>query len=269
LGPGTGAVIYIDIIQITVYYIAPGGPPPGGTATIEAINRSYEIPNPVLLGRPLAFFWGPYGEGQTALFGFACGDPLNAGTLYITKGNAFDSTSDAYQIDITSPSEPLVNGCMFGVQSFVFSTKHDFMLLPSFDGVNLFEALQVAEGDTAGLYAPWGLAVGARIYKIVKDGIVASAGGEPESITNADLYPLFPHDGNPGVAVNGYQPPDMTQVSRLRLCAYDGMLYFDYVALNGANCTLVYDEKTGAWSEDIYTPPAIMHYGEDGPAPLA
>jgi hypothetical protein len=53
---------------------------------------------------------------------FACGGSLRPGTLYFTKGNNPDSAPDTNQIEVTSPSEPLQNGCIVNGFAQVFST---------------------------------------------------------------------------------------------------------------------------------------------------
>src|SRR5205823_1347562 len=103
-----------------------------------------------------------------------------------------------------------------------------------------------------------------------RDGIYRSQGGEAESLTDQDLYLLFPHSGVAGTAVDlgsvVFTPPDFSQTSALRLSYADQHLFFDYIDTNGAKQTLVYSLVSGFWSLDSYVVPARIHYGEEGPS---
>ena len=78
------------------------------------VGVSLFIPEPELTGQPLPILWGPWGEGQTGTRLFAVGDPNNPGFLYWTNPDDPDSVSDTRgSLEITSPSEPLVSGCLF------------------------------------------------------------------------------------------------------------------------------------------------------------
>ena len=259
---------------------------PSSTTTVE-LNQvvgqltsvPYQINQATILGVPLPFLWGPFAQG-TASFLFACGDLNQPGVLFLTKGNNPDSGPDILQIEITSPTEPLINGCMYDGTSFVWSSDRLFRLYPLFgqtiivnngtispaQGTNLFTPIEVPNGK--GLFAPWGLAVGKKIRFIGRDGIYATTGGEPELLTGIDWAQLFPHEGHAGIPVTlgpiTIQPPDFTQVAKLRLSEYDSCLYFDFQDIAGQLHTLVLDDETGAWSYDEYTPGVSLHYGEEG-----
>ncbi len=191
----------------------------GGTQTAVP----YYINDATLLGQPLPAFWGPYSQG-TALYGFACGDKYQPGVLFLTNGNDFDSASDILQIEVTPPSEPLMNGCMYNGIAYLLSSDRMFSLYPSFgnsyvisagsllpaEGTNLFVPLEIPNGR--GLFARYALCVGTKITFRARDGIYQTTGGEPENITYAELSLLFPHDGQPGVPVTvgtfTIYPPD-------------------------------------------------------------
>jgi hypothetical protein len=222
--------------------------------------------NLTLLAQPMRAWWGPYAEGTAAFF-FACGDTFQPGVLFLTNGNDPDSASDTLQIEITSPSEPLVNGCMYDSTPYVFSTEGLHRLYPNIaQGPNLFIPRRVP--NTKGLFATWGLAVGRFIYALGKDGIYKTDGASYESITQEDLRLLFPHDGIAAQAItlgtNTVNPPDFTQPSKLRLSCYDDHLYFDFVDTVGTQRTLVYDELFNVWGVDDYSPTLLTHYGDEG-----
>lgn len=275
----------IDIIVNGVPYTLYGQP--GSTTflqTVENIGTAtgvpFSIPDPTILGQPVQRMFGPYGEGtNTGLFNFAVGDPINPGTVYCTKGNDPDSAPDNYQLEVTSPSEPLMNGIMYGGRAILFSSERAFELRPSFgsaQGAFPFVDQELSVG--VGLFAPWALAVGGgAFYFLGKDGIYASNGGPAQCITDDTLYPLFPHEGAPGAAVNGFQPPDMSTTAYLRLSYYDGFLYFDYRDTAGNAQTLAFDMRQGSqsqysnstinrfgWFPYTYLPGVLIHYGEEG-----
>jgi hypothetical protein len=249
----------------------------GGTQ----VNVPYSIAEATILGQPLPVLWGPYSQG-TAAYLFACGDTYQPGVLFLTNGNDPDSASDIYQIEITSPSEPLMNGCMYDGQSYVWSSERMFFLYPSFgsgvavvagellpaQGTNLFVPQEVPNGK--GLFARYAVAVGPKMWFRARDGIYETTGGAPTNITVAELGLLFPHDGQPGVAVTvgtfTFYPPDDTQLNKQRLSYYDSNLYFDYVDTQGNQTTIVVNTATTPYvfSKDDYTPQVVTHYGEEG-----
>lgn len=245
-------------------------------------NVPFHLFNPTILGVPLPCLWGPFAQG-TAAFLFACGDVNQPGVLFLTKGNNPDSGPDTLQIEVTSPSEPLINGCIYDGSSFVWSSDRFFRLYPLFgstiivtngtvspaEGTNLFTPIEVPNGK--GLWARWGLAVGPKIWFIGRDGIYETTGGEPKLITLGDWSNLFPHEGGPGIPItlsSGFggplNPPDTTKPNQWRLSYADGYLYFDYPDTSGVPNTLVYDTLTDAWGVDAYNPLVTLHYSEEG-----
>lgn len=243
----------------------------------------FYIPNPELIHQPLSHVWGPFGGGSTGTFFFAVGDPLRPGALYWTVGNRAEAHTAKNVLDITSPSEPLVNGVMFDGTSYVFSTERMFRIYPNFGEVSDFIAVEVP--NAKGLLSPWAIAVGPKIWFLGRDGIFEyeSTGGEPRSITD-DLYPLFPHEGGPPLVENVYTidgmtnvqfyAPDFERPDDLRLAYADGFLYFDYVDTGApdadppvapARRTLVYDTQIRGWvSRDTYAHAVTCHYREEG-----
>lgn len=251
----------------------------GGVTTLVPLafgaNQTYEIDEPILAAQPLPYIWGPT---DNVNFAFGVGDPLRPGTLYWCKGNNLDSAPDTNQQDLTSPSEPLQNGCIVNGMGLVFSTERAFLILPNF-----FNALATVQGtvgstwtiqesiSTRGLYIPRALAVdgGGNVFFRAKDGIMMSPGGQgARSITDGDIYNLFPHEGmvpqpvkigNTGLVVF---PPDDSQPQQMH-CA-DGYLYYDYL-YNGVQQTLVFDIAAMGWVVDVYQYPVVTHVLEEGP----
>lgn len=276
-----GTLILINGYAATIYRVI-------STSLLETYENlgsqtavSWEVPNPILIGQPLPCMWGPFEN-----FFMACGDPKNPGRLYFSRGNDPDSTQEEYWLDITSPSEALINGFMYNGTCFVDTSERRFRIYPTFGqfnlidptipGPGLFRAIEVPNGK--GTFMRWGLiqsaTPGPLIWNIGKDGIYQSDGGASQNITNDDHYPLFPHEGSTGIAINGYNPPNLiqAQATNHRLAYYDSSLYYDYIDTLGNRCTLIRkmpaptDKQatpTGWWF-DSYTPGAVMHYGEEG-----
>jgi hypothetical protein len=279
-GWAPGTVIFIDTgngAQPYTLYRRPGS-----TSFLElnenagsAAGARWYVPEPKITSQLLPTLWGDpsFMDGRQ----FAVGDQRNAGRLYYTNKEDPDGTAEDSWLDITSPSEALMNGCIYDGRCYCFSSDRYYLVLSKFDDPSKLAA-QVVTGSQ-GLYARWGLAVGDRIYFVGKDGIYATNGGPPVSITDDDLYPLFPHDGVPGQNIYDadnvtvlYSPPNYTRVTHpaggdhFRLTYYDDWLYFDYYDTDGTLRTLTYNTLTGAWSADNY-PAAnapLMHYGEEG-----
>lgn len=222
---------------------------------------SWYILEPILLAQPLPVMWGPLPDSNLM---FGCGDDRNPGTVYATKGNDPDSAPENHKKEITSPSEPMMNGCIYDGKSLAASSERWFWLRLAADPStgNVLEAQDLPVGR--GLWCRYGIALGPKIWFIAKDGIYETTGGPAVSITDEDLYPLFPHEGRAGVAVNGLKPPNMADTANLRLSYGDGFLFFDYIDTDGNRQTLVYDTKTAGWFPDTYTPGAVCHYFEEG-----
>lgn len=186
-------------------------------------NVPYTVSSPAVLKQNQPTFWGPF-QG----FYFSVGDPTNPGVLKWTNGNDADTTSLGYSLQVTNPSEPLINGFIWDGVNFVWSSEQLYRIEQDFSNPNLFRAYLTPCGR--GLWSTWAFCITPQgVVFLAKDGMNITNGGSPAvSITNADLYRLFPHDGVPGDAVNGYLPPDMTQAAGLRLSYVDGYVYFDF-----------------------------------------
>jgi hypothetical protein len=95
-------------------------------------------------------------------------------------------------------------------------------------------------------------------------------GASRGSLTDEDLYNLFPHDGVAAETVirNGFTipSPDYSRAATFRLCHHAGYLYADYQDVNGVPYTLVCHISTGAWSLDAGNGYQItVHYSVEQP----
>lgn len=246
----------------------------------NATNVAYEIPEPILAAQPLPYMWGPT---DNINYTYAVGDPLRPGTLYWCQGSNLDAAPDTNQQDVTDPGEPLVNGGIAGGLGVLFSIKRAWLILPNF-----FNAVATATGTTGstwslqesgitrGLYMPRCLWVsgGGLIFFRVDDGIhVSNHGATSQSITDEDLYPLFPHE-SPGVGISapktitiaGYtiSPPDDTLPQLQRFSGDKAYMYWNYQGIDGNPHTMVFDLAAMGWVWDLYTPPAAIHGADEG-----
>ncbi len=242
---------------------------PGSTSTVQITDNlgaqngvSYKIDEPALYGQPLPVMFGPL-EGPTASFVFGLGDSRNPGILYWLNGNDPDSQGQANFLEVTPPSEPLVSGCVWGTTVVVASRSRVFKITPSFtQSGNLFIATQI--GTISGCYSQWGMCAGKdAVYMVGRDGIYRIDGNSVEYFSQA-LWPLWPHDGKPAAATNGYNPVDMTQQAYLRLSYADSAIYFHYKDSGGAIVNWKMDADGGWWHE-TYSPATLIHYFEELP----
>lgn len=231
----------------------------------------WEIPEPVLMSQNLCCMWGDEQVGAM----FACGDPVNPGRLYYANPHDPDSTIETNYLDITAPSEPLMNGLVFNQRIYVWSTTRFFQIRNTGDTGTPWIAEEIPNGR--GLFSRWALnmAPAPIMAWLATDGIYASTGGAPVSMTDADLYPLFPHEGRLGQTTNGFAPPNIVaaQETELRLSYGDETLYFDFIdtGSNKATLLLAFDagafgrgESPGGWFYDIFNPAVNFHYYEEG-----
>lgn len=219
------------------------------------VTGAMSIYEPIMARQFLPYMWGPDTDGTI----FACGDPLRPGTLYFAKSNQPDSAPDRYNVEITPPSEPLMGGENLSGTPFVASTEkwwrlyfqpHNAYTLPGRSGRYSF----IQQPIPRGLAAPYGHCTdGAAIYFWAKDGIWSSAEG---SLTDTDLYNLFPHEGVAGQQVTygavTYYPPDYSRAGTFRLAHVNGYLYAPYQDSGGIRRVLVYNLRTKSWSQDSY-----------------
>lgn len=255
---------------------------PTSTTVVEidkSLNLSgtlkWAIPEPVILGKATQSIWGPYGGGFDATYIFGCGSSYQPGTLFWTNPNSPGTSSLRNQLEITSPQEPLIGGCLYDGQCFVFSTERMFRVFATGDTNDPFRAQEVA--NSKGLVSPFCLTVGQVIYFLGKDGLYATTGGQPYSLSDRDLYPLFPHDSQAGETTNTIAPVDYAQKDNFHIAHHNDYLYFTYINTSAARRTIVFDtsrasygassdiDEVGRWvSIDDHSPVVSLHYAEEG-----
>lgn len=233
----------------------------------------FQVDSPIIFGTPLPFVFGPL-EGPTASFMFGLGNTNNPGTLYWTNGNDFDGASDANYIEVTTPSEPLVSGVVWGTTIIVGSRDRLFMGQPTFGQANPFTFTEIPAGS--GIWARWAISAGLDgVYYLGRDGVYRATPYYGGQMVSKDLWPLFPHEGIPGVTTNGYFPPNMALDSKLRISVADSDIYFDYVDSTGMSRTMRSAPTTSGgqytpaqvtgWFPYSYGNPVNVHYWEEVP----
>jgi hypothetical protein len=229
----------------------------------------YQIENPVLYGQTLNYVFGPL-EGPFAPVAFGLGDPVNPGTLYYTNSSNLDSASDANTLEVCPPSEPLISGEVWNGLVFVGSRDNVFVVRYSY-----LTSLGVSAGPVvyqfsripafSGMWSTWACCRGPDgVYYLGRDGIYKATEAGAVNISDAKLYPIFPHDGSPAVAVNSgtniILPVDMTRLTDLRLSCCDQDLYFDYIDVDNNPVTLRYEITKQRWFLHHYTDNVRYHY---------
>lgn len=233
------------------------------------LSVAFQLPQPILLANPLPSVWGPTDDTGTI---FACGSQYQPGVVFWTNGNAPDNASDKNQLELTSPSQPLLNGCLNAGRSIVAAVKSKdkaswWAMYPQLNSPQQYQPVELQIGRA--LWNRTGLATdGSIIWFISEDGIYMTALSAAQSITDEDMRDLFPHDNEVGrsVSVGGgitIYPPNMTLPMQLNY--NNGLLFFDYQDSNGDFATLVYDIRIGGWvSYETYPVGCNLHYGEEG-----
>lgn len=235
-------------------------------------NVDYYIPQPTIVGYPFPIISGSFGEGTGGLYVFGLGDPINPGTLYWLDGNSASLQNQGNFLEITSPSEPLLNIVFYDSYAFVWTNKRSFQVLPQQDTATGQIYFQAKENEgVRGLYSRYAImSTEYGVCYLTDDGIdVVQGAGAAKSLTDGVLHTLFPHNGIPPSSLtltNGITlaPPDFTLLDDLRLYYVNSLLYFRFIDTNGDSACLVYDFRRGVWiSYDRYITDIGCVYAEE------
>jgi hypothetical protein len=231
-----------------------------GSGNISSVN----VLEPNVANQPLPYLWGPNEQG----YFFGCGDPYRPGVVSWSKAYAPDAVPTGYNLDLCPPSEPLLGGDVIRGISLVVSSKRWWALYFQPGGTPLYTAVEVPVGKR--LAGPFGKCCdGLSIYFWAVDGICATDGGAAMSLTDDDLYNLFPHGGLSGKNVTRgdvtFYAPDYSRAAQFRMAVRDGILYADYRDSNGTPRTLICELAKKAWSQDAYAAPVTVHYAIEQP----
>jgi hypothetical protein len=218
---------------------------------------AYEIESPEIAAQPLPFAFGPL-EGPFAPIIFGLGDPNNPGFLYYTNTANADGASDQNSVEVCPPSEPLIGGGVWS--SYVFTASQDNVYFVRYSYLGNVQQFQVQKIPAAsGQWNRYASCVGPDgWYYVGRDGIYRADPSGAECVTNAQLYPLFPHDGQPAAPEHDLYPVNMTMPMRLSAC--DSDVYFDYMDTAGNSVTLRYEVLTKRWWPHYYATGVVTHY---------
>lgn len=215
-------------------------------------NVAWEIREPLLTGKPLPILAGPFGEGFEGLVLFGAGDKNAPGTVYWLDPNSPDTMSDINKLEITSPTEPIMNIVMYDNNAIVYTNKRSFTMRATIsNGILTFAAPENA--NSKGIFSRNGICVARTfIYQLCDDGVYRSEGiGNPQSITDGDLHSLFPHNGKePGLltALGAIiYPPDFTKPEEMRLYSTEDHVFWRFIDKNNKQACLVYDTRLEGW----------------------
>jgi hypothetical protein len=258
-----GTLVVINGVTTEVY-----GAPSGATfQTVENVGTgtgvAFTCESPTTFGNPLPYIC--LLDGSDTLF--ACGDTVNPGRIYFTTRGT-ENAASANFVDVCGPTEPL-QGCKSYNGYVAVPTSESWQVgRASTDPSNPFVFTKTSVGQ--GLLAPWAWDVGPLIFFISRNGIMATDLGPAQSLSDKDLYPFLPHDGQGGLSINGYPAPDITKTTQLRLCyAKQGWLYFDFQDLAGSTNSLAFNLLNPSWHYDHYNPAVALHYQQETPNSIA
>ena len=207
-----------------VSLLAAGVMPTEHFQPVPTVNES----GTTVLAQPVHALWGP-----VAGLLFACGDPYRPGHVYNCIAGQYDHWPSWGLTEVCAPGEELMNGCVYGAQSWVFSRQRLYQLLPSANNDGTVTALPTE--CRRGLVGRWAFCVYAgQLFGVSGDCIFMTSGGPEEDISSGDLWGLF-H----GETVRGYAPIDWTQAAAIRLNGFDGELWFHYQDTGGVRRTLI------------------------------
>src|SRR5207244_5495481 len=161
-------------------------------------------------------------------------------------------------------------GFMHDGRSYCFSTESLYLGYPQTQtnpvtGVQTLTYIFQEVPSDKGAFGLSATAVKSRFWAVSRSGINEYGAGESSQITNDDIYPLFPHDGQAGTPTNGYNPIDFTQPNFIRLYATDDGLYFLFHDTIGSKQCFRYDLNVKGWWPFLYqnTSPQVI-YQEEG-----
>jgi hypothetical protein len=191
----------------------------------------------VVLGVALPYAAGPF----LGKYVFAVGDPNRPGYLYWTNAENPDGAASTNNVQVTTPSEPLIGVFIYDGQPYVWSRDNLYVVEFGQTGFTFRGSLTTCG---RGLAAPWAFAIGPEIYFLSKDGIYATTGGEARSITDEALRPIFQ-----GQSAGGMGPVNWLETSAkyIRLWYAGQELHFTYRDTVGVFQHLYWSSQYQRW----------------------
>lgn len=193
-------------------------------------------------GTALPFIWGPF-NGKYIL---GTGDSNNPGYVYWTNPGRPDSANVINNISVTAPTEPLMNGFIYGSIPYVWSRNNLYAL--DFGGPNALPTFRPRLMPVGmGLSSRWAFtADGPMIFFLSQDGIYATDGVKATSLTEDSMRPIFK-----GQNAGGFFAIDRTQEAVIRMAFQGQELHFWYVDTNGKEQHLFYNILYKRWKQYV------------------
>jgi hypothetical protein len=193
-----------------------------------------------------ALIFGPFNPGNVIL---GIGEANKKGSVFWTNPGRPDSTNATNNVEVTTPNDPLVSGCVYNGIPYVASRGDWYALDPLRNPDSSITFLPRKTQVGRGPIGPWAMAVGMNIFFMSSDGVFATDGQSVSIEISANLRPIFHGEG---VGPNGeYSAVDLTapqDLFRLYWAAPD--LHFIYPDTQGRMRHLIYDGQK--WrSEDF------------------
>jgi hypothetical protein len=192
----------------------------------------------VVLAQPLPILFGPFDDGTVC----GLGDPYQPGFLYACLPGEIDHwpSTGGYAIEVCSPAEELMNGCIHGGQGFVLSRERGYTVYTNISGGQ--GVVATPSGCRPGLAARWGFTQGpGGIYYVARDGIRVTTGGDSQILSD-QIRPLFHNQ-----TVNGIAPIDFAVPTAIRLAHVDTDLHFLFQDTTGARQCFVFSLLYRYW----------------------
>lgn len=207
-----------------------------------------------ILANPIPCIWGPVSD---MIFG--CGDRYRPGHLYWSKPGQPSHWPGRNFAEVCSPTEELMNGCVWAGQAYVFSRKRLFPIYPNSSVPGVVNA--VPSACSHGLAGRWALVVTAQgVAFVATDGVYFTTGGPEQNISDADLFPIF-H----GESRGDYKAVSFNYQNDLRLEVHDNDLWFTYRDVDGNYNTLIYSLVFKYWRPYSFGTEIAMVYSEVQP----
>jgi hypothetical protein len=192
---------------------------------------------------PLPWAWGPY----AGRYIFAVGDPERPGVVYWTKGApAPDNSGEIYATQVSSSAEPLINGFIFGGESYVWTSEKLYAL--DWNGYS------VAGGEftpreiplSMGISSPKAFTTSPQgVFFLSKDGIFKTdCSSFADPITKDTLRPIFL-----GKEAYGLKPIDWDRSDDIQMEVASQEFHFLYYDTEGDRKHLIYDIQHKRWQE--------------------
>lgn len=242
-GPITDTFADVDLLNVATLPLENFQP----VSTVDAAGNT-------ILAQPLPIVFGPFDDGTIC----GLGDPYRPGHLYASLPGQIDHwpSTGGYAVEVCSPAEELLNGCLIGGSGFVLSRERGYTVYTNLSGGT--GVVATPSGCVPGLAARWGFCPGpGGVFYVAKDGVRVTSGGDSTLLSEA-LWSLFHKETR-----NGFLPIDFSVPAAIRLAVYDTDLYFLYQDTGGTRRCVVYSLLYRTWRNYTFARPLAVLYSDE------